>query len=69
MTFKMWKCYFGQFKDKKWHGKGTLTLANNFIFSGNFFQNLIHGKGSISNPKGEIIYIGNFRYNIAQEEI
>ena len=52
--------YFGQFKDDKRHGKGTLTRANGEQYVGNWKQDDIDGRGTYTFVDGGS-YTGEFK--------
>ena len=54
--------YVGEFKNKKRHGKGTMTWQNGDKYIGNFAYNLKEGKGSYIWRNGDK-YEGNYKNN------
>ena len=52
---KYWTCYEGDFVDDMKSGGGKLILANGEKYIGLFKNDLIHGRGSFLNLKGEMI--------------
>ena len=54
--------YIGDFKNMKRWGKGKLA-TDKIIYEGEFYDNMIHGKGRIKFLKNSVEYIGNFNKN------
>ena len=54
--------YIGDFKNMKRWGKGKLQ-TNKIIYEGDFYNDMINGKGRIKFLKNSVEYIGNFRNN------
>ena len=54
--------YIGDFKNMKRWGKGKLA-TDKIIYEGEFYNNMIHGKGRIKFLKNSVEYIGNFNNN------
>ena len=52
--------YFGDYRDGKYNGRGTLQYANGEKYVGDFRGGLRHGSGSYSWPDGRR-YVGEFR--------
>ena len=54
--------YIGDFKNNKRFGKGKLQ-TDKVIYEGEFYNDMIHGKGRIKFLKNSVEYIGNFNSN------
>ena len=54
--------YIGDFKNMKRWGKGKLA-TDKIIYEGEFYNDMIHGKGRIKFLKNSVEYIGNFNNN------
>ena len=54
--------YIGDFKNMKRWGKGKLA-TDKIIYEGDFYNNMIHGKGRIKFLENSVEYIGNFNSN------
>ena len=54
--------YNGEFKDKKFCGKGTYNFASGLIYEGEFVNNKFNGKGVLTFPNKKI-YNGEFKDN------
>ena len=54
--------YIGDFNNNKRWGKGKLT-TDKIIYEGEFYNDMIHGKGRIKFLKNSVEYIGNFNNN------
>lgn len=60
-----WKCgdsYEGEFKNGRLNGLGKY-ISNNYIYKGEFLDNMKHGKGSIKFKKFKNKYKGEFSFN------
>ena len=54
--------YIGDFKNMKRWGKGKLA-TDKIVYEGEFYNDMIHGKGRIKFLKNSVEYIGNFNNN------
>ena len=56
--------YVGEWKDDKYHGQGTYTVANGDKYVGEFKDGKYHGQGTYTYPNGErrVGYFMNDQY-------
>ncbi len=54
--------YNGDFKNKKFHGKGKYKFASGLIYEGEFAKNMFNGKGTLTFPNKKK-YTGEFKDN------
>ena len=59
--------YEGEFKDNRYHGKGTLTSTDGAKYVGEFKDNRYHGKGEHTFPDGSK-YVGEYKYLVVTME-
>ena len=52
--------YVGQFKDNARNGKGKMTYYDDFIYEGDWLNNLWHGKGTTVDKELKLTFVGNF---------
>ncbi len=56
--------YAGCFVDEKKEGNGSLIdFTKNLRYTGEFHQNMFHGRGTLSYPNGDV-YIGEFKFGL-----
>ena len=57
--------YRGFFKNEFAHGYGSYCFQNGIVFEGSFVNGLLQGKGSLTSPMHDYLYIGNFHHGSA----
>lgn len=62
-----WIKFEGLFRNGMKNGLGTLFIANGDVFVGNFVNDVIHGRGSFTNSKGNTL-VGFWRQNLLVEK-
>jgi hypothetical protein len=56
------RTYSGQFKNGRFHGRGTYTYLDGRRYQGQFLNNMFHGEGTLTFPDGRK-YTGGFDSN------
>ena len=46
--------YKGEFKESKWHGKGTLTFPDGATYEGEWLNNKMNGQGTFTWTDGKV---------------
>ena len=62
-TMEFVKSYRGHFFDDVFQGKGLAKYTNGNVYEGSWQDGKRCGYGTLTNDKGQLIYVGNWKYN------